>query len=171
MKSNISPTRDHATIERFAEELGCSVETRKAQTGTYYITVYHDRLDESLEVRVANHGDAYGTANYTVDGLRGTMAGCRTWLLDQLCTSHAVLKRLRRARRAMNKRQAEAGKGACPLLDMADGFYLLQLANGKMRMAKQNMQSIGWVEMRDATVEEKQEANRRWKNAFPQIEG
>jgi len=25
--------------------------------------------------------------------------------------------------------------------------------------------------MRDATVEEKQEANRRWKNAFPQIEG
>lgn len=54
-------------IETFASLLGCTVRISRAATGSRYLTLEHDLVDGEFVVRVADHGDAYGRADISVD--------------------------------------------------------------------------------------------------------
>jgi len=99
--------RSRATkIEKLAEELGFQVHRREAQTGTIYLSLTGEEKD--AVVRVSDHQDAYGKADYTADGIEGTDAGCRVWLLGLLKMSEADLRRVRIERRKAQKNDLAA---------------------------------------------------------------
>jgi hypothetical protein len=64
------------------DKLEQSYEFRQAQTGTVYITVLGELY------RFADHADAYGTANYTCDGVEGTYKGAVAHLLKAIKESN-----------------------------------------------------------------------------------
>lgn len=76
-----SPYRRAERLEALAAEIGIAVRTQRASTGTVYIACEHPRADARMTVRIADHADAYGSADYTADGVEGTDAGARAALL------------------------------------------------------------------------------------------
>ena len=174
--TTIRPKRDAARLAQFAEELGCLVEEHWAQTGTIYLTISHERLASDqygLKVRVADHGDAHGTADYTADGFEGTPAGARRMILNRLDFSDKALRRLRRARRARANRRELVGHGADCITELFDATrspglgdrYLIKLANGELKSALQGDWPVGdekWRELREPNEAELAEADRKW---------
>jgi len=93
-------------LEAFARELGASVQRHTAATGTRYLAIlrehggdYGCNREHKTTVRVADHADAHGTADYTCDGVEGSVPGARAHILAVMGTSETALRRLRRARR------------------------------------------------------------------------
>lgn len=77
MAATLNVTRIVESLKRFLTKNGIAVEsTHRAQTGSVYLQV------AGKKIRVADHQDAHGTADYTVDGLEGTLEGCKTWALE-----------------------------------------------------------------------------------------
>ena len=152
------------------------VEEHWAQTGTIYLTISHERLASDqygLKVRVADHGDAHGTADYTADGFEGTPAGARRMILNRLDFSDKALRRLRRARRARANRRELVGHGADCITELFDatrppspgGRYLIKLANGELQSALQGDWPVGdeqWRDLREPSDAELAEADRKW---------
>ena len=58
-----------------------------AKTGTHYITL--DGPDSRVKVRVADHTDAYGTSDYTVDDIEGTYEGAKQFVADWIAKERA----------------------------------------------------------------------------------
>jgi hypothetical protein len=76
-------------VERKIRDIpGVTVRAHEAQTGTVYLTVDHEALSEQLKIRIADHGDCYGTSDYTADGLEGTDDGAIEFI--KLCIEKAV---------------------------------------------------------------------------------
>ena len=76
-----------ARIVKAAKSIGCDIDREQtAQTGTIYLTISAP-CGDAVRIRVANHSDAYGTADYTADGMEGTDAGAvsflKSWLAEQ----------------------------------------------------------------------------------------
>lgn len=92
-------------LETAAEKMGYSVRMKFAQTGTIYLTCsaevetgnvveWIDRFGgfnqvpetKSVErvIRVADHQDAYGRADYTCDEIEGTYKGAKAYLKKQI---------------------------------------------------------------------------------------
>lgn len=66
-------------IEAAAVKRGYTVlNTKFAETGTAYLIVEYGIA--TLKIRVADHADAYGTANYSADGTEGTVQGAIAYL-------------------------------------------------------------------------------------------
>lgn len=73
------PNPQAAQIERMAGRYGLSVDRHTAQTGTVYLTI--DAEDgESISVRVADHGDAYASADFTVDPQEDHRPAVKAWI-------------------------------------------------------------------------------------------
>lgn len=71
--------RDVDRIQRWAEKLHCSTDFDTAHTGTIYVTV--EAPDgRQIKIRVAKHADAPGEADYTADGVEGTVNGAVAFL-------------------------------------------------------------------------------------------
>jgi hypothetical protein len=103
-------TRTADRLVALARELGADVSVRVAQTGTVYLAVSRGR--RATTIRVADHADAYGRADYSCDGIEGSPAGARAHLLRALGTSPAALRRLRRLRRRAVRARAAAQREA-----------------------------------------------------------
>lgn len=91
-------------LEAFAEEIGLTTFAKYAQTGTAYLTVHNPR-GNSMVIRVADHADAYGRADYTCDGVEGSLAGAKLQLIELRETSERAVRRLRRMRRGRDRRE------------------------------------------------------------------
>lgn len=100
---------DLKSLEKLAEELGLSTDSKFAQTGTVYLTVENAK-GRSLVIRVADHADAYGRADYTCDNCEGTLAGAKLQLLELRGTTQAALRRVRRLRKNHAKRDLSERK-------------------------------------------------------------
>lgn len=107
-----SPYRRAERLEALAAEIGIAVRTQRASTGTVYIACEHPRADARMTVRIADHADAYGSADYTADGVEGTDAGARAALLALRGTTPRALRRLRAWRRARAQRKASSAREA-----------------------------------------------------------
>lgn len=95
------------SLEKLAEELGMNTYAKYAQTGTVYLTVHNPR-GNSMVIRVADHADAYGRADYTCDNCEGTLAGAKAQIIELRETTPKALRRLRRMRKSHARRdQAE----------------------------------------------------------------
>lgn len=103
---NVQKTADR--IEAAAEKMGYSVKMKFAQTGTVYLNcsaeVENGKLIEwtdkfggfnqvadtdaiEVVIRVADHGDAYGRADYTCDELEGTYKGAIAFLKKKIAAN------------------------------------------------------------------------------------
>lgn len=92
-------------LSALLDELGVYHRVQIAATGSVYLHVSHRRDPGESVVRFADHGDCYGSADYSCDGLEGTPSGARHYLLRALGISEAAIRRLRRARRARKTRR------------------------------------------------------------------
>lgn len=100
---NVQKTADR--IEAAAEKMGYRVKMKFAQTGTIYLEcsaeVENGKMLEwtdkfggfnqvadtdtvELKIRVADHQDAYGRADYTCDDLEGTYKGAIAFLKKRI---------------------------------------------------------------------------------------
>lgn len=68
-------------IERWARRYDVAVSTHTAQTGTRYLTLIAPD-DEDVVVRVADHADAYCTADFTVDPAIDQRASVKAWIAE-----------------------------------------------------------------------------------------
>jgi len=76
-----------AVTRRKAERLishiknqGVIPDVHVAQTGTHYITL--SGPESQVKIRVADHADAHGTSDYTVDDIEGTYEGAKQLVSD-----------------------------------------------------------------------------------------
>lgn len=70
-------------ITKAAHKLGYQTDYHRAGTGTIYLTCILMNDDNSeTTIRIADHGDAYGSADYTCDGLEGTPEGAKKHLAE-----------------------------------------------------------------------------------------
>lgn len=76
-----------------------------------YLAISHSRCDE-FTIRVSDHADAYASAGYTCDGIEGTLAGAKLFILRALNTSERAMRRLRKARAAAKCRDLAARRSA-----------------------------------------------------------
>jgi hypothetical protein len=100
-----STDRRAERLEDLAAEIGLSVRAWRAQTGTIYLACEHPRCSRRATIRVADHADAYATADYSADGVEGDDAGARRALLALRGTPPAALRRLRAWRRGREARR------------------------------------------------------------------
>lgn len=66
-------------IERWSERYNITVREHFAQTGTRYLTLTAPD-DEDIVVRVADHADAYATADFTVDPAIDQRKAVKAWI-------------------------------------------------------------------------------------------
>jgi hypothetical protein len=107
-----STDRRAERLEDLAAEIGLAARSRRASTGTVYVTAEHPRTDARITVRVSDHADAYATADYSADGVEGTDAGARAALLALRGTTPRALRRLRAWRRGRAARKASSAREA-----------------------------------------------------------
>jgi hypothetical protein len=160
----------NSTVQRFgalARELGCQVDWHLAQTRTVYLTLYHERLSRPLTVRIADHADAHGTSDYTIDGLEGTPPGARVWLLAQLQTTEQAVRRVRRARRSHKRREEARGKGAIPLLNLSRGQLVVRLRTDALAIHESGEAFTSGEVPRPLNNEELAEAQSVWHRLMP----
>jgi len=102
--------KTHRSLVKLAEELGVQTDIRYAQTGTVYVAF--ERKGRSTKIRFADHADAYGRADYTADGVEGTLEGARKHLLSALHISEAAVRRLRRAMKSRTERRRNSARAS-----------------------------------------------------------
>ena len=95
----------------------------RASTGSVYLTcLLLTEAVHEVHIRIADHSDAYGRADYTADGIEGTVAGACEYLADY-AAEHMDdhLDRLLRARKAWRRwgRLASAA-GKCRMRGLDD---------------------------------------------------
>lgn len=91
-------------LERFGKEIGLDVRVRFAgETRSRYLTAAN-ASGKMLVIRISDHADVYGRADYSVDPYEGTLAGARDELITLRGTTAAAINRLRRARRIAARR-------------------------------------------------------------------
>lgn len=54
-------------IKNSARKNSISFTYKQANTGTFYVELFSDSLNETVTVRVSDHADAYATADYNCD--------------------------------------------------------------------------------------------------------
>ncbi len=94
-----------ASITRFLEDKGIGYEcVSRAHTGSCYIY-----LPAGRKIRVSDHADAHGNADYTCDGQEGTLKGCKAWILTNYAIDEAHVAEMKAAR-AKEKAHKKATK-------------------------------------------------------------
>jgi hypothetical protein len=128
-----------AKIAKAVQAIGCQIEREHtAQTGSIYLTVAAPEGD-AVVIRVSDHCDAYGTSDYTADGMLGTDSGAvqfvKKWLADQCkdndatreevesCFSKAKSKRQLRAKVRRLAKQYQAKHGDYLLMESGEQWY------------------------------------------------
>lgn len=82
------------SLKKYADKNDMYFDYKKAYSGTYYVTLnktvtdydndYEDTFDKTFKIRVADHQDAYGDSDYTIDNIEGTLKGCKEFLKKEL---------------------------------------------------------------------------------------
>ena len=129
-------TRTADRLVDLAKEIGCEVRAKRAKTGTYYLHVMRTsgRTYECV-IRVADHADAYCTADYSCDDVHGTPSGARRFLLAAMGTSERALRRLRKARKARQRAEMlrRAAEDAADMLRNNPPDELIEWARERSR--------------------------------------
>jgi len=112
-------------IEGWARTWNIEVHGHIAQTGTHYLTLTGDDGDE-ITVRIADHADAYATADYTVNPAEDQREAIRRWIHEHGSrTTRRTTAQLRRIAREL----AEAGwtvvQPTSEIVHVTGGGYVL----------------------------------------------
>jgi hypothetical protein len=59
-----------------------------------------------MVIRISDHADAYGRADYTCDDVEGSLSGAKNQLIALRETSWTAVRRLRRIRRDRDRRES-----------------------------------------------------------------
>ena len=92
---------------------GLMCDYHVAQTETRYLKFTNFDDSKFVTIRIADHADAYGRADYTVDNIEGTAAGARKLLSGWALQAGPETEKMRNAYKAWdawNRASAKAAK-------------------------------------------------------------
>jgi len=114
-------------IEGWCKTYQINCDVHEAQTGTRYLTLETDE-GIKIKVRVADHADAYATADYTVDPAQDQRDSVKQWIREN--GSKTDTTSLAAARREYKKLRAQAP--VLPLLEGGPAFPCITTKDGSV---------------------------------------